>query len=122
MPDLPPRDFLDRLTNLYNLQWYYDGLVLYASAANEARSRLLVLKPISFDAFKAALDALNISDERYVERPPRGNRGPPLVVALVDQRLNGRMAERQARPRSLTAEKPLGHRRLRRKMLRISSL
>ncbi|WP_418219717.1 hypothetical protein [Bradyrhizobium icense] len=47
--------------------------VLYVSAASEAQNRLLVLKPISFDAFKAALDALNISDERYVERPAPGN-------------------------------------------------
>ncbi|WP_283809281.1 secretin N-terminal domain-containing protein [Bradyrhizobium sp. LMTR 3] len=127
MPDLPPREFLDRLTNLYNLQWYYDGLVLYVSAANEAQSRLLVLKPISFDAFKAALDALNISDERYLVRPAPGDglvlvSGPPRFIALLDQTLNGLVAERQARPRSLTAEKPLGHQRLRRKMLRISSL
>ncbi|MGN8544715.1 hypothetical protein ACQPTN_06815 [Bradyrhizobium sp. 13971] len=48
------------MTKLYNLQCYYDELVLRVS--NEAQSRLLVLKPISFDAFKAALDALNISD------------------------------------------------------------
>ncbi|MDE5457196.1 MULTISPECIES: secretin N-terminal domain-containing protein [Bradyrhizobium] len=103
MPDLPPREFLDRLTNLYNLQWYYDGLVLYVSAANEAQSRLLVLKPISFDAFKAALDALNISDERYLVRPAPGDglvlvSGPPRFIALLDQTLNGLVAEAQARP------------------------
>ncbi|WP_456640552.1 secretin N-terminal domain-containing protein [Bradyrhizobium sp. USDA 10063] len=109
MPDLPPREFLDRLTNLYNLQWYYDGLVLYVSAANEAQSRLLVLNPISFDAFKAALDALNISDERYVVRPAPGNglvlaSGPPRFIALVDQTLNGLVA--QARPRAAVVEPP----------------
>ncbi|WFU14793.1 secretin N-terminal domain-containing protein [Bradyrhizobium sp. CB3481] len=109
MPDLPPREFLDRLTSLYNLQWYYDGLVLYVSAANEAQSRLLLLKPISFDAFKAALDALNISDERYVVRPAPGDglvlvSGPPRFIALVDQTLNGLVAEAQARPHT-TAEK-----------------
>ncbi|OAF03757.1 nodulation protein NolW [Bradyrhizobium centrolobii] len=111
LPDLAPREFLDRLTNLYNLQWYYDGLVLYVSAAHEAQSRLLVLTPIGFDEFKAALDALNISDERYVVRPAPGNglvlaSGPPRFIALVDQTLHGLVAEAQARPRAAIAEKP----------------
>ncbi|MGY3610648.1 MULTISPECIES: secretin N-terminal domain-containing protein [unclassified Bradyrhizobium] len=111
MPDLPPREFLDRLTNLYNLQWYYDGIVLYVSAANEAQSRLLVLKPISFDAFKAALDALNISDDRYLVRPAPGDglvlvSGPPRFIALLDQTLNGLVAEAQARPHTAVEKQP----------------
>jgi type II secretory pathway component GspD/PulD (secretin) len=111
LPDQSPREFLDRLTNLYNLQWYYDGLVLYVSAANEAQSRMLVLAPIAFDQFKAALDALNISDERYVVRPAPGNglvlvSGPPRFIALVDQTLNGLVAEAQARPRGSVVERP----------------
>ncbi|UFW92086.1 nodulation protein NolW (plasmid) [Bradyrhizobium barranii] len=111
MPDLPPREFLDRLTALYNLQWYYDGLVLYISAAHEAQSRLIVLNPISFDAFKTALDALNISDERYIAKPAPGEglvlaSGPPRFVALMDQTLNGLVAEAQARRNHLAAEKP----------------
>ncbi|MDA9465006.1 nodulation protein NolW [Bradyrhizobium sp. CCBAU 53415] len=111
MPDLPPREFLDRLTALYNLQWYYDGLVLYISAAHEAQSRLIVLNPISFDAFKSALDALNISDERYIVKPAPGEglilaSGPPRFVALVDQTLKGLVAEVQARHNPVAAEKP----------------
>ncbi|WP_305728024.1 nodulation protein NolW [Bradyrhizobium sp. WSM3983] len=112
MPDLPPREFLDRLTNLYNLQWYYDGLVLYVSSANEAQSRLLVLNALSFDEFKAALDALKISDERYILRSAPGDgialaSGPPRFIALVDQTLNGLIAEAQARPRAVPVDKPL---------------
>jgi type III secretion protein C len=111
MPDLPPREFLDHLTQLYNLQWYYDGLVLYVSTAKEAQTRLLLLSSISFDALKATLDALNISDERYIMRPAPGNglvlaSGPPRFIALVDQTLNGLVAEAQARPRSV--EMPSG--------------
>ncbi|VIO69177.1 Outer membrane protein MxiD [Bradyrhizobium ivorense] len=111
MPDLPPREFLERLTNLYNLQWYYDGLVLYISAAHEAQSRLVVLSPISFDAFKTALDALNISDERYIVKPAPGDglvlaSGPPRFIALVDQTLKGLVAEAQARRNPATAERP----------------
>ncbi|MCP3460778.1 secretin N-terminal domain-containing protein [Bradyrhizobium sp. CCGUVB23] len=105
MPDLPPREFLDHLTQLYNLQWYYDGLMLYVSTAKEAQTRLLLLTSISFDALKATLDTLNISDERYILRPAPGNglvlvSGPPRFIALVEQTLNGLVAEAQARPRS----------------------
>ncbi len=104
MPDLSPREFLDRLTTLYNLQWYYDGLVLYVSAAKEAQSRLLVLTPISFDTFKAALDALTISDERYIVRPAPEDglvlaSGPPRFITLVEQTLNALVA--QAQPRAV---------------------
>jgi hypothetical protein len=52
LPELPPREFLDRLIKLYNFQWYYDGRVLYVSDAHKAQSRLLILNPISFDAFR----------------------------------------------------------------------
>ncbi|WP_407185407.1 nodulation protein NolW [Bradyrhizobium centrosematis] len=111
MPELPPQEFLDRLTALYNLQWYYDGLVLYISAAHEAQSRLIVLSPISFDTFKSALDTLNISDQRYIMKPAPGEglilaSGPPRFVALVDQTLKGLVAEAQARRGPVVAEKP----------------
>ncbi|WP_456794185.1 nodulation protein NolW [Bradyrhizobium sp. USDA 4506] len=102
IPELPPRGFLDRLIHLYNLQWYYDGLVLYISDAHEAQSRLLVLNPISFDAFKTALDALSISDERYIVKAAPGDGlvfayGPPRFITLVEQTLKGLLAETQAR-------------------------
>ncbi|WP_305884585.1 MULTISPECIES: secretin N-terminal domain-containing protein [unclassified Bradyrhizobium] len=111
MPDLSPREFLERLISLYNLQWYYDGLVLYVSDAHEAQSRLLILNPISFDAFKAALDALNISDERYIVRAVPGDglvfaSGPPRFIALVEQTLKGLVTEAQARRNPNGAEKP----------------
>ncbi|NEU95772.1 nodulation protein NolW [Bradyrhizobium sp. UFLA 03-164] len=114
MPDLPPREFFERLINLYNLQWYYDGLVLYVSDAHEAQSRLLVLSPISFDAFKAALDALNISDERYIVRAVPGDglvfaSGPPRFIALVEQTLKGLVTEAQARRDPIGVEKPPPH-------------
>ncbi|MGZ2403021.1 secretin N-terminal domain-containing protein [Rhizobium ruizarguesonis] len=98
MPDLPPGAFLDRLTDLYNLQWYFDGLELYVTSANEVQTRMLVLTPMHFDALKAALDELNISDERYVVRAAPGNAlvmvcGPPRFVALVEQTFNGLLAQ-----------------------------
>ncbi|MGX5805600.1 secretin N-terminal domain-containing protein [Bradyrhizobium sp. Arg314] len=110
MPDLAPREFLDRLTEMYDLQWYFDGLVLYVSAAKEAQTRMLVLAPIRFDAFKAALDELDISDDRYVVRPAPGNglvlvSGPPRFTALVEQTFNGLVAEAQAQPHAAAPTK-----------------
>ncbi|MGV7213424.1 secretin N-terminal domain-containing protein [Bradyrhizobium sp. UFLA05-112] len=111
MPDLAPREFLEHLANLYNLQWYYDGLVLYVSDAHEAQSRLFVLNPITFDAFKSALDSLKISDERYVVKAATGDgvvfaSGPPRFMALVEETLKGLMAEAQARRNPAPVEKP----------------
>jgi type II secretory pathway component GspD/PulD (secretin) len=111
MPELRPREFLDHLAKLYNLQWYFDGLVLYVTAAKEAQSRLLVLAPISFDAFRDTLDALNISDERFVVRPAPGNglvltSGPPRFITLAEQILSGLVAEAQARPRAIDVQRP----------------
>ncbi|TJV92009.1 MAG: nodulation protein NolW, partial [Mesorhizobium sp.] len=78
-------------------QWYYDGLVLYVSAAQESQTRMLLMTSIRFDAFKGALDKLDISDERYVVKPVPGNglvfvSGPPRFVALVEQTFNGLVA------------------------------
>ncbi|WP_027155880.1 secretin N-terminal domain-containing protein [Mesorhizobium sp. WSM2561] len=102
MPGLPPREFLDRLANLYGLQWYFDGLVLYVSSAKESQTRMLVLTSIRFNALKEALDELEISDNRYVVRPAPGDglvlvSGPPRFTALVEQTFNGLVAEAQAR-------------------------
>lgn len=104
MSNLPPLEFLDRLANLYSLQWYYDGLVLYVSAAKESQTRVLVLTSIRFDKLKKALDKLEISDDRYVMRPAPGDSlvlvsGPPRFTALVEQTFNGLVAEAQAQPR-----------------------
>lgn len=111
MPNLAPREFLERLANLYNLQWYFDGLVLYVSDAHEAQSRLFVLNQITFDAFKSALDSLNISDERYVVKATNGDgvvftSGPPRFIALVEQTLQSMIAEAQARRKPTAVEKP----------------
>ena len=105
IPEGKARAFLDRLTTNYNLEWYFDGSVLYVTSAKENRTQLLVLSPISFDTLKGALDALQISDSRFPVRPSPGQgvvmvSGPPRYVALIEQTLAGLVAEEQAKPRS----------------------
>jgi type III secretion protein C len=104
VPEGKPQAFLDRLATIYNLEWYFDGGVLYITPTKESRTQLLVLSPIGYDRLKGALDALQISDARFPVRPAPGNgvvmvSGPPRYVALIEQTLAGLVAEEQARPK-----------------------
>lgn len=110
LPEGTAQDFLDRLAANYNLEWYYDGSVLYVTSARENRTQLLVLSPITYDRLKAALDALDIADARFPIRPAPGKgvvmvSGPPRYVALVEQTLAGLVAEEQARPKTAAEAK-----------------
>lgn len=105
LPSLRPRAFLDRLATMFNLEWYYDGQVLYISSAKEAQTRLLVLAPIGFEQFKTALSVLKVADDRFAVVPAPGNglvlvAGPPRFVALAEQTLAGLIAEEQAKPKA----------------------
>ncbi|GLS46845.1 nodulation protein NolW [Methylobacterium brachythecii] len=112
IPEGSPQAFLDRLSALYNLEWYYDGSVLYITSAKESRTQLLVLSPISYDRLKSTLDSLDVSDPRFPMRPAPGKglimaSGPPRYVALIEQTLAGLVAEEAARPKPVpVAAKP----------------
>ena len=108
LPDLPPLAFLNRLASLYNLEWYFDGQVLHVTSARESQSRLLVPGPVPFERLASTLAAFDVADERYAVRPAPNTQlvlvtGPPRFVALVEQTLNGLIAEEQARPKSAEA-------------------
>ena len=108
LPDLPPLAFLNRLASLYNLEWYFDGQALHVTSARESQSRLLVPGPVPFERLASTLTAFDIADERYAVRPAPNTQlvlvtGPPRFVALVEQTLNGLIAEEQARPKPAEA-------------------
>jgi type III secretion protein C len=117
LPDLPPLAFLNRLASLYNLEWYFDGQVLHVTSARESQSRLLVPGPVPFERLASTLAAFDVADERYAVRPAPNTQlvlvtGPPRFVALVEQTLNGLIAEEQARPKPAEARvgpPPLPH-------------
>jgi type III secretion protein C len=103
LPELSARTFLDRLCGMYNFEWYFDGQVLHITAAQETQTRLFALAPITFQQFKDTVDALGVSDDRYVIKPaPTAGlvlvAGPPRFVALAEQTLAGLVAEERARP------------------------
>ena len=108
LPDLPPLAFLNRLASLYNLEWYFDGQVLHVTSARESQSRLLVPGPVPFERLASTLAAFDVADERYAVRPAPNTQmvlvtGPPRFLALVEQTLNGLIAEEQARPKPAEA-------------------
>jgi type III secretion protein C len=74
----PPRQFFDHLTEMFGLDWYYDGAVIAVSAKSEAQTQLVKLENANFTQLKAALDASGFLDQRYQLRP-----GPEQSVAIA---------------------------------------
>jgi type III secretion protein C len=75
LPAAPPREFFDHLTEMFGLDWYYDGATIAVSAKSEAQTQLIALKS---------------ADPRYHLRSgPDDNvaiaSGPPQYLAMVKQ-------------------------------------
>jgi type III secretion protein C len=90
LPPAPPRQFLEHLTEMFGLDWYYDGAAIAVSAKSEAETRLMTLKDTSFSQFRSALESAGFLDPRYQLRPgPETNAaiasGPPQYLAMVKQ-------------------------------------
>jgi type III secretion protein C len=88
VPPAPPQRFLDHLTEMFGLDWYFDGAVIAVSAKSEAQTQLVALKSASFSRLKDALDASGFIDERYSLRPGSEPNvaivsGPPQYLATV---------------------------------------
>ncbi|WP_278250143.1 type III secretion system outer membrane ring subunit SctC [Photorhabdus tasmaniensis] len=85
-----PQEFLQHLSSLYNLVWYYDGSVLYVFKNSEIQSRLLKLEQTNATELQQALKRSGIWEPRFGWRPDPGNQlvyvsGPPRYLELVDQ-------------------------------------
>ena len=63
--DLPPKEFLDRITTLYNLIWYYDGAILYIYSDGEISTMLLDLQYMKAAEVRTMLRDLGMEDERF---------------------------------------------------------
>ena len=85
---LPPREFLDRITMLYNLTWFYDGAALYIYSGGEIETMLLDLKYMKAGEVQAMLKELGVEDERFPLKKTSNDElvmvsGPPRYVMLV---------------------------------------
>jgi type III secretion protein C len=90
LPAAPPREFFDHLTEMFGLDWYYDGATIAVSAKSEAQTQLIALKSASFLQLQNAIGAAGFPDPRYHLRSgPDDNvaiaSGPPQYLAMVKQ-------------------------------------
>ncbi len=85
---MPADEFLDRVTTLYNLIWYYDGAALYLYGSDEMSSLLVSLKYMKADEVRAMLQQLGVEDRRFPIRTASNDElilvsGPPRYVTLI---------------------------------------
>lgn len=85
-----PSAFLQLLSSLYSLTWYYDGSVLYVFKSTEMQSRLVRLEQVGAAQLKQALQASGIWEPRFGWRVDASGRliyvsGPPRYLDLLEQ-------------------------------------
>ena len=87
---LAPMDFLNRVTKLHNLTWYFDGSAFYIYTGGESINLLLELKYMKAQDLRAMLRELNVEDSRFPLKTTSNDQlimvaGPPRYVELVAQ-------------------------------------
>ena len=85
-----PRAFLDLVTGLYGLDWYYDGYTLFLTSNKEGATKVVEVPGGDTGSLQRALDAGKITDARFPIRTLPGSdrimvSGPPRYVDLVTQ-------------------------------------
>ena len=82
-------ELLNRLSALYDLEWFYNNGTVFVSLRSEAGTKLIPLGAVRAADLAAALDDLGVSDSRWPLRASsRGlaiASGPPDFLALVEQ-------------------------------------
>ena len=86
--DLPPQEFLERITTLYNLTWYYDGAILYIYSDGELATMLLDLQYMKAAEVRTMLRDLGMEDSRFPLKTTSDDEllmvaGPPRYVQVV---------------------------------------
>ena len=85
---VPPADFLNRISAVHNLTWYYDGTALYIYTVGEMGSTLIDLKYMKADEVLAMMVELGVEDSRFPLKAASNGElimvsGPPRYVMLV---------------------------------------
>ena len=86
--NVAPGDFIDRISAIHNLTWYYDGTALYIYTAGEMGSTLIDLRYMKADEVLAMMVELGVEDSRFPLKAASNGElimvsGPPRYVALV---------------------------------------
>ncbi len=103
--DVPAADFLDRVTAMHNLVWYFDGTTIFVSAASESTSTLIDLRYMKAGEVSAMLKELGVEDPRFPLKTASNDElilvyGPPRYVTLVAETIT--KADRLREQRTFT--------------------
>ncbi len=103
--DVPAGEFLDRITAMHNLVWYFDGTTIFVSAASESVSTLIDLRYMKADEVSAVLRELGVEDPRFPLKRASNDElimvyGPPRYVTLVSETIG--KADRLREQRTFT--------------------
>lgn len=86
--DVPAAEFLDRVTAIHNLTWYYDGASIFVSSLAESLTTLIDLRYMKAGEVTAMLQELGVEDARFPLKTASNDElimvsGPPRYVRLV---------------------------------------
>ena len=87
--NMPPAEFLNRLADIYDLVWFYDGHSLYVSHLSESESRIIPLKNLDAAIAREQLQELGLWNPKFNWRAaPRSQivyiSGSPPYVKLIE--------------------------------------
>ncbi len=85
-------DFLQRVGDDLDVEWFFDGRRLHVSAAGESVTRMLPLKGVEAEGWQASLDKLGLANDRFpitidADQDIALVSGPPSYVGLIVQSL-----------------------------------
>lgn len=103
-PAAPARDILNGLAQSFGFDWYYDGAVIWVSAASEAETHILPLQGVSFARLRSGLTAADLLDRRFQLKAGIGPdiaivSGPPRYIAMVKQAVAALSADKPTAPK-----------------------
>ena len=83
------KEFLDAVSRVYGLVWYYDGHILYIYQGREIVTKLITLRSVKPSAVEKSLKQLGIWDSRFGWRVQQDQNlvfvsGPPRYTELVE--------------------------------------
>ncbi len=88
--DISPDEFLNRISSVNNLTWYYDGTAIYVYTVSEMASTLIDLRYMKADEVLKMMVELGVEDERFPLKTASDGElimvsGPPRYVMLVSE-------------------------------------
>ena len=88
--EVAPAEFLDRISAINNLTWYYDGTALYIYTVGEMGSTLIDLRYMKADEVLQMMVELGVEDARFPLKTASNGElilvsGPPRYVMLISE-------------------------------------